>query len=205
MKRLVGIGIWLLLALICGRKAVFAQSIPEAPQHPTILSCGSYNAGLAEFISGIYKRTTQCFRSEGPGSRSSWDRRPSCVPGPPAHIRQSITPYPNCAGEEEILCAAYEAQQLAVPDCLARARASANPNDRQFSALSRLIRTQQEYDTIKDRLQDPSKLFRAWVLPRLPSHISAKLDLYDTSLQAALPPGFKVGAPGKSLLTFSPF
>lgn len=183
-----------------------AQPIPELPTNPTVLSCNAYSVALHETISAIYSRTTQCMR--GGTSWSSWggderDRRPSCVPGPPAHIRQLVSAYPTCTQEEETLCSAYEAQQQGVPDCFARAKKSSDPESKEFSAASRIVDLQKQYDTAKERINDPTKFFNDLVLPRLPSHVRARLDLFTTQINENLPPGFK--ADSFRSYTFSPF
>lgn len=167
---------------------------PQAPGRPTVDSCTTYKSALAAQIQGIYKRTTACM-SKGP-SWSTWlgnqsDRRPWCTPGPPSRLRAEVTAYPDCASEQETLCEAYEAQRTQLPACFKQAKASGDVGEQRLGLASDMMDLHQRYKRAERIIWNPEAFLEEVVVPRLPSHVRAKLDMY-------------VGMVNTDVITFNP-
>lgn len=155
---------------------------PQAPIDATAESCAQYRSALLQQIQAIYKRTSACMQKGT--SWSSWggseqDRRPWCTPGPPSRLSAQVTAYPDCAIEEEALCEAYEAQDLQVPACFSKVSQSKLAKERQLALANDVFDTHRRFKRAESIVWNPEVFFREVVLPRLPSHVKAKLDMYE--------------------------
>lgn len=155
---------------------------PQPPIHATAESCAQFRSALAQQIQAIYKRSSECMR-KGPSWStylgSEADRRPSCKPGPPPILRGEISAYPDCASEEEVLCDAYEAQYTQVPACFEQVRQSNSAQERQLALANNMVDAHRRFKRAEGIISNPEVFLREVVLPRLPSHVKAKLDMYE--------------------------
>lgn len=159
-----------------------AQSVPQPPSRATAETCAMFRSALTSQIQAIYKRTSACMR-KGP-SWSTWlgsevDRRPWCTPGPPERLRAETTAYPDCAGEQEALCDAYQALRQDVPACFGEVRASQSEQERRLASANDLMELNRRFKRAERIIWNPELFMREIVLPRLPAHVRAKLDMYE--------------------------
>ena len=155
---------------------------PQPPIDATAESCAEYRSALYQQIQAIYKRSSECMR-KGPSwssyAGSEEDRRPWCTPGPPPRLSAQVTAYPDCAIEQEALCEAYEAQYTQVPACFSKVSQSKQAKERQLAIANDMIETHKRFKRAESIVWNPEVFLREVVLPRLPSHVKAKLDMYE--------------------------
>lgn len=170
------------IILLYQQMALAQERNPQPPINATAESCAEYRSALYQQIQAIYKRSSECMRKGT--SWSSWggseeDRRPLCTPGPPPRLSAQVTAYPDCAIEQEALCEAYEAQYTQVPACFSKVSQSKLAKERQLAIANDMIETHKRFKRAETIVSQPEVFLREVVLPRLPSHVKSKLDMYE--------------------------
>lgn len=171
------------IVIFCPSMAQAQTQNPQPPINSTAESCAEYRSALHQQIQAIYKRSSECMR-KGPSwssyGGSQEDRRPWCTPGPPPRLSAQVTAYPDCATEQEALCEAYEAQYIQVPACFSQVRQSKAAKERQLALANDLFETHRRFKRAEGVVSNPEVFLREIVLPRLPSNVKAKLDMYES-------------------------